>query len=85
MLDVASRLVKPGGTLFQVSMRNCSRYMVGDRDIPATPVNEADFAAVLPACGFDPERTTITPVKIAAWADHGFDGVCVVRAEKAIQ
>ena len=77
-----SGLVKPGGTLFQVAMRDCRGYAVLDRHIPAVPVTEADFAAVLPACGFDPARTTITPVRVSEWREHGFDGICVITAVK---
>ena len=75
-------LVSPGGTLFQVAMRNCRQYAIHDRTIPAVPVDETDFAAVLPACGFEPGATSVTPVRVAEWADHGFDGVCLVTAVK---
>ena len=75
-------LVRPGGTLFQVSMRNCRHYAVHDRVIPAVPVDEGDFAAVLPGCGFDPQSTSVTAVAVGEWAGHGFDGVCVVTATK---
>lgn len=77
-----SRLVNPGGVLFQVAMRNGHSYKIHDRVIPAVAVNEADFATVLPRCGFAPDLTTISPFRITAWADHGFDGICLVTAVK---
>jgi SAM-dependent methyltransferase len=75
-------LVRPGGVLFQAAMRDCDHYAVGDRAIPSVPINEADFADVLPRWGFDPEQTRIEPVAVSEWAGHGFQGICVVRAVK---
>jgi SAM-dependent methyltransferase len=76
------KLVAEGGVLFQVAMRRGAHYRVGGTDIPAVPVDERDFAAVLPECGFAPRAATITPARVADWADHGFEGVIVVTAEK---
>lgn len=77
-------LVRPGGVLFQAAMRNCDHYAVGDGTIPAVPVNEADFADVLPRCGFDLEQTRITPIEVREWSGHGFAGICVVQAVKRV-
>jgi SAM-dependent methyltransferase len=75
-------LVRPGGRLFQVTMREGRHYNVAGRAIPSYPVNETDLADVLPRCGFDPSRTTIRAVRVGEWAGHGFAGVCIVEAGK---
>jgi NNMT/PNMT/TEMT family len=48
------KLVRPGGSVFLATVRNCSRYAVLDGWIPATPVVEEDLTAALIGNGFDP-------------------------------
>ena len=75
-------LVAPGGRLFVAAMRHAVRYTVRGEAFPGAPVGEADWGRVLRAGGFDPARTEVTAVAVADWADHGFDAICVVKAER---
>lgn len=50
-LGLRERLAQ-GGTVFQVSMRNCDHYLLGSAPIPAVPVNENDLRDAFNEAGF---------------------------------
>lgn len=82
MIDNLSTLVAPGGTLVMSVMRHCNFYKIGDKQFPAAYVDETDIAHVLRHNGFDMEKSDIQAVQVDDWAEEGFNGICLVRAEK---
>ena len=77
-----STLVAPGGTLISSVMRHCDFYMVGDKKFPSAHVDENDIAQVLADNNFDMSNSEIKVAEVEDWAEEGFDGICMVRAEK---
>lgn len=77
-----STLVSPGGTLISSVMRHCDFYMVGNKKFPSAHVDENDIAQVLVQNNFDLEKSEIRVAEVEDWAEEGFDGICMVRAEK---
>ena len=75
-------LVAPGGVLLLGALRRCREYHVLDRTFPTAFIDEADFAAGLPALGFDPAATVVEAVPVAEWAGQGFDSICCVWTQK---
>ena len=78
------RLLKPGGVLLLGALRRASEYQVLDRAFPVTPVDERDFAEVLPSLGVDPGELRIEAVQTPEFTSQGFDGICCVRGVKTI-
>jgi hypothetical protein len=86
MKNVAG-VVERGGYLFMASLRNATYYTVGhadgsDEKIPTASVNEADFAKLLPALGFDRKQTLIERTPTPDMADHGIEDVLLISARK---
>lgn len=77
-----ANLVEPGGVLVLAAMRHCTAYRVFDQNFPSTSIDENDLAEFLPSLGFNPTTMKIEAVPITTWADHGFDGICLMWAEK---
>jgi SAM-dependent methyltransferase len=75
-------LVRPGGVFTCATLRRANEYHVFDRTFPTAHVDEGDYARVLSAYGFDPARTTADGIEIRQWAEQGFDGICIIWAEK---
>ncbi len=63
-------------------MRKCDHYLLGSTPVPAVPVNENDLRDAFNEAGFDPRHTSIQPVSINAWENHGFDGIVIATGEK---
>lgn len=78
-----SGLLAPGGTKLLAAMRRCKAYKVLGRVFPATSIDEDDFARLLPRLGFAERKTVICAVPVAAWAEEGFDSICLVAGQKA--
>jgi SAM-dependent methyltransferase len=78
------RLVAPGGSLFLSVMRNCQFYKVMENRFPVAPVDKADLIDVLLENKFEPSQTEVQVVQIQEWADQGFDGICIVKAQKLL-
>ncbi|GAB4384276.1 MAG: hypothetical protein Kow00121_47520 [Elainellaceae cyanobacterium] len=76
------QLVATGGTLLLSAVRNCHFYKVMDKQFPVAYINENDFKPILIQNGFDPNQIEVEVVRIAEWAEQGFDGICIVKAEK---
>lgn len=77
-----STLVAPGGTLISSVMRHCNFYMVGNKKFPSAYVDENDISQVLVQNNFDLDKSEIKVAEVKDWAEEGFDGICMVRAEK---
>lgn len=75
-------LVAPGGALLMSVMRNARCYRVFDQDYPVTPLDEHDFAALLPELGFERESLRVEVASVPEFAAEGFDSVCCVFASK---
>lgn len=76
-------LVAPGGVLLLGVVRHCRAYNVCGQVFPATYVDEADFAEVLPTLGFDPATLVVEVAAVAEWVDQGFESICCVWATKS--
>jgi hypothetical protein len=81
-LATLAGLVAPGGVLLLGVVRHCRAYNVCGQVFPATYVDEADFANVLPTLGFDADSLVIEVAPVAEWVDQGFDSICCVWATK---
>jgi hypothetical protein len=75
-------LVRPGGSVFLATVRDCTRYAVLGRWIPVTPVAEADLTAILRSHGFDPATIRVDAFPAPDWDEVGFDAICVARAHR---
>lgn len=75
-------LVAPGGVLLLAALRRCRAYHVLGRVFPTAFIDETDFAAELPALGFDSAATVIEIVPIEEWSGQGFDSICCVWAAR---
>lgn len=77
-----ARLVAPGGVLQLATVRRATEYHVFGDAFPVACVDEGDYARVLPGLGFAPDRIDARGVAVEQWAAQGFDGICVVWAER---
>jgi hypothetical protein len=73
-------LVRPGGSVFLATCRDCTRYAVLGRWIPTAPVTERDLDAVRRLHGFAPDTIRVDVFPAPDWAGDGFDSICVARA-----
>ena len=64
------------------AVRHCRAYDVHGQVFPATYVDEADFAKVLPGLGFDAAQTVVEVASAPDWIDQGFDSICCAWAIK---
>jgi hypothetical protein len=81
-LATLAGLVAPGGALLLGVVRHCRAYDVHGQVFPATYVDEADFAKVLPSLGFDAAQTVVEVASASDWIDQGFDSICCAWAIK---
>jgi SAM-dependent methyltransferase len=73
-----SALLKPGGSLVAVLVRDSDAYKVGRHFFPACPLNEATLAAALQGNGY--RHVRIQTVETSRL--HGYTGIMAVVAEK---
>ena len=71
-------LLKPGGSLVAVLVRDSDAYKVGRHFFPACPLNEATLAAALQGNGYRHVRIQTVATNYL----HGYTGIMAVIAEK---
>ncbi|MFO0878147.1 MAG: guanitoxin biosynthesis pre-guanitoxin forming N-methyltransferase GntF [Gemmataceae bacterium] len=76
-------LVRPGGSVFFASMRDCRQYAILGRWFPSTPVTEQDFWDVFTLYGFEVPLISVRAVAAPAWVEDGFDHIIVASATRA--
>jgi SAM-dependent methyltransferase len=82
LMENLCRLISPGGMLILTAMRRCRSYQVIDQQFPAIAIDETDLETMLMKNDFDPARSDIQVVQTSAWSEQGFDGICMIKAEK---
>lgn len=77
-----SNLVKNKGLLIGGSLRNCSRYLVGDNYFPSPNINESDIKRLLVSIGFDPATITTKVILTPECEYQGFSSIVFFSAQK---